>query len=92
MLNNIRTKKGQRLICAPCTEYHPQSLSTNSQLQRLTLAHTFNGTALGGMLAELLPAVPGVLSWRDTKPAADGNALAPASVLLALLKLLGVIC
>ncbi len=44
------------------------------------------------MLAELLPAVPGVLSWCDTIPAADGNAPAPALVLLALLKLLGVIC
>lgn len=58
----------------------------------LTPAHTFNGAALGGMLAELLPAVPGVLSWCETKPVADGNAPAPALVLLALLKLLGVIC
>lgn len=42
------------------------------------------------MLAELLPAVPGVLSWCVANPAAVGKA-APALVLLVPLKLLGVI-
>ena len=54
-----------------------------------TLLYTFRGAVLGKMLAELLPAVPGVLCC-DAKPAAGGHAAALTWVRLAVPVVLGV--
>ena len=42
------------------------------------------------MLAELLPAVPGVFIWCEAKPAAEGHAAPLTLVRLAVLVVLGV--